>query len=254
MRKLDNLFYSVIFAGCLLLLTSCLGDPATSLTMANQAGVVVTSPKKMIYLKGGDIVSSDAFQDVSVDDGECVLVDYSIDYSAADNANGGTTNGYYTATIYPSSLTKVDKGDFIIGTVDTLGVRANELTVKALQSRCAYIRGQFFLFAELANHPSDEKDQFMLSCNPNQPTTDNVYTLYLRVVKNVASSTTSTSTMIIPYAFPIENFIRTAKTSTDKDGNTVVKFHVNYVSSFSTDTTYCNWSTSELFSIPVSNN
>ena len=41
-----------------LLLNSCLGDPATQLTMANQAGVVVTGygPGKAIYTKG-DVVS-----------------------------------------------------------------------------------------------------------------------------------------------------------------------------------------------------
>ena len=39
MRK--TVLYGVL-AFCLVVLNSCLGDPATQLTMANQAGVVVT--------------------------------------------------------------------------------------------------------------------------------------------------------------------------------------------------------------------
>ena len=49
-----QLLYGVL-AFCLVVLNSCLGDPATQLTMANQAGVVVTGygPGKAIYTKGG---------------------------------------------------------------------------------------------------------------------------------------------------------------------------------------------------------
>ncbi|MFQ9022457.1 MAG: hypothetical protein ACLR6J_16810 [Parabacteroides merdae] len=51
MRK--TVLYGVL-AFCLVVLNSCLGDPATQLTMANQAGVVVTGygPGKAIYTKG----------------------------------------------------------------------------------------------------------------------------------------------------------------------------------------------------------
>ena len=37
----NSIIYGVL-AFCLVVLNSCLGDPATQLTMANQAGVVVT--------------------------------------------------------------------------------------------------------------------------------------------------------------------------------------------------------------------
>ena len=77
MRK--TVLYGVL-AFCLVVLNSCLGDPATQLTMANQAGVVVTGygPGKAIYTKGDVVVSSEDFQNANVENGECILFDYSI--------------------------------------------------------------------------------------------------------------------------------------------------------------------------------
>ena len=72
MRK--TVLYGVL-AFCLVVLNSCLGDPATQLTMANQAGVVVTGygPGKAIYTKGDVVVSSEDFQNANVENGECIL-------------------------------------------------------------------------------------------------------------------------------------------------------------------------------------
>ena len=74
MRK--TVLYGVL-AFCLVVLNSCLGDPATQLTMANQAGVVVTGygPGKAIYTKGDVVVSSEDFQNANVENGECILFD-----------------------------------------------------------------------------------------------------------------------------------------------------------------------------------
>lgn len=88
MRK--TVLYGVL-AFCLVVLNSCLGDPATQLTMANQAGVVVTGygPGKAIYTKGDVVVSSEDFQNANVENGECILFDYSIDYGVANNMGRG---------------------------------------------------------------------------------------------------------------------------------------------------------------------
>ena len=91
---------------CLLMFSSCLGDPATSLTMANQAGVIATNvgPGKVIYVKGGEVISSESFQKANVEDGECILFDYSINYGATENVDGGSSIGYMNAIIYENTI------------------------------------------------------------------------------------------------------------------------------------------------------
>ena len=67
---------------CLLAFSSCLGDTATQLTMANQTGVVTTelpSAGKAVYVKGGGVISSEDFQTANVAEGQCILFDYSSD-------------------------------------------------------------------------------------------------------------------------------------------------------------------------------
>ena len=98
-----------IWAFCLVMLSSCLGDPATQLTMANQAGVVVTGygPGKAVYTKGDVVVSSDDFQKANVENGECILFDYSIDYGTANNMGAGTDTSYIEAVIYENTISEV---------------------------------------------------------------------------------------------------------------------------------------------------
>ena len=109
MRK--TVLYGVL-AFCLVVLNSCLGDPATQLTMANQAGVVVTGygPGKAIYTKGDVVVSSEDFQNANVENGECILFDYSIDYGVANNMGAGTD------TSYTEAIMKIRSRRLIVGT------------------------------------------------------------------------------------------------------------------------------------------
>ena len=103
-----------IWAFCLVMLSSCLGDPATQLTMANQAGVVVTGygPGKAVYTKGDVVVSSDDFQKANVENGECILFDYSIDYGTANNMGAGTDTSYIEAVIYENTISEVRRWGF----------------------------------------------------------------------------------------------------------------------------------------------
>ena len=111
MRK--TVLYGVL-AFCLVVLNSCLGDPATQLTMANQAGVVVTGygPGKAIYTKGDVVVSSEDFQNANVENGECILFDYSIDYGVANNMGAGTDTSYTEAIIYENTISEVNRWNF----------------------------------------------------------------------------------------------------------------------------------------------
>lgn len=238
-----------------LLLTSCLGDPATSLTLALQPAVVQLEPVKVLCVKGGDMISSADFQKKDVANGECFLVDYSIDMGAAENADGGRVNGYYTAVIGP--YTSVSKWPLFTTLTDTLRVEPDELPVAALYDRRAYIKGEFFLFTDLAGHLESQVDSFSLSYNPDQAMVGDsrIYDLYLRVIKTKEGQEQTSATLFTANAFHLEDFVNeaSARETPDKDGKRVVNFRINYVSGFNSDTTQCIWKSSNVFTIDVLN-
>ena len=247
MRK--KVLYGVL-AFCLVVLNSCLGDPATQLTMANQAGVVVTGygPGKAIYTKGDVVVSSEDFQNANVENGECILFDYSIDYGVANNMGAGTDTSYTEAIIYENTISEVNRWNFYNTLTDTSIVAKDELLLSSLQARSAYIRGNLFLFTEMSNHPTNQVDSFSLSYDPdNLLGDDNIYSLYLRTIK-IKADTTRGESMIIPCAFDIEELVKEA----EKNNSDELKFRINYAYSFGKDSASINWKSSDVFTIDLS--
>ena len=247
MRK--TVLYGVL-AFCLVVLNSCLGDPATQLTMANQAGVVVTGygPGKAIYTKGDVVVSSEEFQNANVEDGECILFDYSIDYGTANNMGAGTDTSYIEAIIYENTISEVNRWKLFNTLTDTSIVAKDELLLSSLQSRSGYIRGNLFLFTEMSNHSTTQIDSFSLSYNPDRLLGDDkVYSLYLRTIR-IESDTTKGQSMIIPCAFNIEDLVKDA----EKNNSDELKFRINYASSFGKDSASINWKSSDVFTIDLS--
>lgn len=248
--------YSVV-AFCLLILTSCLGDPATNFTISNACGVVVYEigyPEKQIYVKGGDIITSDAFQEVNVGDGDCILFDYSIDFSAGENTNNGAENGFLTATIYENTISEITKSALHQTLTDTTIVEKNELTLSALQSRYAFIHNKLFLFPEIKNHGVLQVDSFSLSYDSDKALSeDNVYNLYLRTVLLKTDADQTTNTMIVPCAFDLQNLVKQAIGTTDNETEKEIKIRINYVKGFNKDTTACVWTSSDIYSIYASN-
>ena len=248
MRK--TVLYGV-WVFCLVVLSSCLGDPATQLTMANQVGVVVTGygPGKAIYTKGNVVVSSEDFQNANVEDGECILFDYSIDYGTANNMGAGTDTSYIEAVIYENTISEVNRWNFFNTLTDTSVVEKNELLLSSLQARSAYIRGNLFLFTEMSNHPANQVDSFSLSYNPDKLLGDDkIYSLYLRTIM-IESDTTKGQSMIIPCAFNIEDLVKDA----EKNNLDELKFRINYASAFGKDSLSIVWkSSSDVFTIDLS--
>ena len=237
--------YSMV-AFCLLMLSSCLGDPATSLLVANQAGVVGVKPLKVVYVKGGDVVSSEDFQKATVDDGECILFDYSIDMGLAPNTNEGLT--YKTATIYQNTITEVPQWLMTSTLTDTVLPTKKELALSMVQSRFAYIQGKLFLFTEMSGHGPSQLDSFSLSYDPAQKLGEKkIYELYLKTIK-LKADTLPGKSMIIPCAFDFQEFVKSATTSLEGSMEQI-KFRINYVSGFNKDTTGYVWKSTEEYTI-----
>lgn len=249
MRK--TVLYGV-FAFCLLLMSSCLGDPATNFTISNAAGVVRIDGGKLdkkVYVKGGQVVSSDDFQKANVENNECILFDYSIDYSSGENTGKGDS-AVMTATIYENTIKEVNQWVLFNTLTDTSIVVPKELTLSTLQKRFDYIQGRLFLFAEMSNHKTNQLDSFSLSYNPNEVLgADRVYNLYLRTILQ-ETDTTAGKSMIIPCAFDIQSLVNSAS---GQGGDTKeVNFRINYVTGFQKDTTACVFTASDVFTINLS--
>ena len=242
--------YGLLAAG-LLVLSSCLGDPATQFTISNACGVVVYQigyPEQLIYVKGGQVISSDDFQNIATDDGECILFDYAIDYGLPENKDDGAEYGFMTATIYPATIVEVQQHELIPSLTDTTLVDANELLLSTLQSRHAFIYNKLFLFTEIKNHSANQTDSFSLSYNPNQVLgSDEVYELYLRTIVTEPDTAVSSKTMIVPCAFNLNELVKKAG-GTDTE-SAEFKVRINYVKGFNKDTTACVWGTYDVYTL-----
>jgi hypothetical protein len=229
-------------------MTSCLGDPATNFTINNAAGVIGTnsSGNKVIYVKGGDAISSEDFQSTSMANGDCVLFDYAIDMASNENINNGEANGYLTATIYTNTMSDVSKWETSSVLTDTAKVIPCEQTISTIQTRTAYIQDNLFIFTEMSKHSSASVDSFSLSFNPAQKLgDDNVYNLYLRSV-SLDTTIVGTSTMIVPVAFDIKSLVNSSAAHTTD--NEALKFRINYLSSIGKDST-CVWKKTDVFTL-----
>lgn len=243
MRKID--LFGIFTAG--LLLTSCLGDGNTGLTLASQPGVVEVEPTKVIYMKGNVVITSDDLQKENLSNGECVLVDYSVDFGSSGSS--GDSEQPIVAVIKP--IIPVDNWPLTNVLTDTVLPINQEFLISTLQKKCAYIKGQFFLFAEASGHTTTQVDTFALSYNPAQnivPDKDGkrIYDFYLRAAVKDNAGTGTGSSMILPNAFNIEHFVD----SVGNKGEEPVYFRVNYASSFNKDTTQVYWKASDTFTIP----
>ena len=74
-----------VFTLLALMLLSCMGESGDVYIYGSQAGVVRLTPEKVISLRSGVQVTSSEFQNQQVEDGDCCLVDYKVNFSASEN-------------------------------------------------------------------------------------------------------------------------------------------------------------------------
>ena len=218
-----------------LLLSSCLGEGEEGVTLAAQAGVVGTTPIQVIHLKGGDKISSEGFQKEKHEDGSCFLVDFSVDYTSADNSEGGQKeHGYYTAEI----LQKIPVERWTVANTltDTSKVLTNELPTSSIYARNAYIKGRFFLFSEYNNLHEDQALAFDLSYDSALPMLQvdeetKAYVLYLRATTQDAETTGKVVNALIPNAFDLQDFVAKVRAKENNTKDMKINIVVSYVSS-----------------------
>jgi hypothetical protein len=227
--------HGLLFLLLLSFVASCLGDGGQKISLGSYPGVVVKrNDSAKIYLKGHDVVYSPQITS-SVDNGDCVIIDFTLDYGIPENSDSGRVKGYLTVDI--SRITPVASQTAHSILTDTAAVLPDEHTVSSIQQRSAFILNHFFLYTE---HRSDNTSPlyFDLSYDPNQAVTDKTYDLFLRVTKNTEASPV-TQLQVQCNAFDLSEL---SKRETDS-----LIFRINYVQDFNKDSTLINWSSTPSF-------
>lgn len=253
-----------LFTVCLLMLSSCLGDTNTRITMGEQEAVYQVRPTKGFYIKDGRFLYG---SDLSVngDGGDCFLIEYSFDSSSPQLQESDSLKIELTANPVSVPLWPLDNQ-----WTDTTKVLQNEVLTESFLGRSIYIRGRLFLWS---NHTETEaqQDSFMLSYNPAnlyimQEDGQRIYNLYFRVIKQVTDTgegdtgeegdneTTDNEKkvkMLNLNAFDIQEFFDKAKTIEQQKGGQLVNIAINYAFAYNKDTTACLWNVTKPISITL---
>jgi len=235
MKKISLfIIYSML---AITLVTSCLGDTNQHITISNQPGVVMKSENQTkIQLKDSIFISSDQIS--GVDDGDCLLLKYNLNYGLDANADSGRHAGFFTVELIEAKGVAQYTTQKELDTVTMFP--KNERIITDIQQRQAFILDRLFLYTTHKVDSFQQQNLFDLSYNAkNEPKIDEnnrlVYNLYLRVFKmpNVEEQKTSNPDRLYINAFNLSD-IATKEKAAGKDS---VYLKIHYVRSFNKDTT-----------------
>jgi hypothetical protein len=233
-----NALFGVLFVLFSSFVTSCLREGGQKVLMGNYPGVTVKRNDSVkIHLKGNDVVYSPRINS-NVEDGDCVIIDFSLDYGIPENSDSGVAKGFLTVDI--SNIEFVPGHDLQSELTDTVTILPGEHTIAAVQQRNVFILNQFFLFTE---HPADTLPlRFELSYDPYQAVTDKVYDLFLRVTK-IEESASAPQPKTQYNAFNLTDL-------TNRITDSVI-FRINYARGFNRDSTQINWAVTPTYSFAL---
>ncbi|MDR1258197.1 MAG: hypothetical protein LBK65_02800 [Tannerellaceae bacterium] len=229
-----NVLFGVLFALLFPFVTSCLREGGQKISMGNYPGVAIRRNDSIkIYLKGNDVVYSPRISS-NVENEDCVIIDFVLDYDLPENSDSGRIKGFLTVDI--SNVRFVPRHDLKTGLTDTAVILPGEHTIASVQQRNAFILNRFFLFTE---HSADTLPlRFELSYDPQQVTTDKVYDLFLRVTKIMESP----SAPQLKTQYNAFNFTELTNRETDS-----LIFRINYARAFNRDSTQIDWTATPIY-------
>jgi hypothetical protein len=227
----------IVLFTCMVLATmsvSCLSDSGQEVVLNNYAGVaMVRNDSTYVVLRGGDVIYPKSGMN-GVTDGDCFLLDFSIDYGLKENTDSGAIRGFLTADIKQRS--PIVQYNLVIPLQDTLTILTGERAVTSILQYDAFIRDRLFL---VTSHPADSLPRvFSLSGN-NAMATDGTLDLYLRVYARTEQSTSSQPTTEYN-AFNLESLGLSAS------GADSAFFRIHYAQGFQGDTAV-TWGVSPVY-------
>ena len=247
MRKKD-LYW--VFAVCFIMLSSCLGDSNTRITVGEQEAVYQVRPSRGLVLSGGRLIYSSSINSLRVDAGDCFMVQYSFDTSNPELQKTDSLSVELLGEPTEVPLWTVE------GTVPSDTLLTDEQYIAKIGTRTPYIKGRLFLWPQL-NEPESQRDSFVMHYDSVNlyKTTDGfrTYNLYLRAIRKSEIPADADSTLV-PHteAFDIESFFNKALEMETANQSKTLTIAVNYVAKPNKDTTGVEWSILEL-SYPLDN-
>ncbi len=228
--------FGVLAAAALILLTSCLGDSNNTRTLNSQFAVArfdSKSSKILLDVNGLGAVYSSEIQSY-INDGNCYLIDLTVDFSSAENANAAD-NGYYVAII-PSIPSEVIKGLSIQQVADTTALLENEQPISELVIN-NYLSGYLLMSANF-DQLKNQQNRWEIYYDPMQEGSEDkngnrYYDLFIRTVKHKDGEGSSTTKELVRRAFEAKSFIEKCIEKEKADNKTVVNLKFNYVQSIS---------------------
>lgn len=232
-------------------LTACIGDEAGTIYYYRW-GVVQDQPMRCIHTvddQGNSFVisSSDFENQAEWKAGDCCAVEFKTNFV------GTLADGVYRAEILRlDTITVWPVQDQLTDTTQCL---ANEQFVTLHFGRSLYVADRFFVETQHANHQADQHDLFDLSYDPHQTvevdsTGQRTYNLFLRV-RSLPGTGDSTK-WVKASAFRLDDFLRQVRPLETQQGQSTIRFRLNYPTALQADSTSLVWSKTEPFSLRFS--
>ena len=258
MKKLKVLSLVAAAAG-MVVLTSCM--KGNSEFTRTDFGVVETSTKtykKVVYPYGFyPVFLPSVEKDFTIDDGDCVWVNYKINQEQSENVNA-SAYGYYTATDDVVGMVMKPKNE-IDTRPDTSIVKPKEMLLK--NSSVMFVGSEKFKRMIVQGVPTsylkDQKNDYSLSCDLYQEpqtigNTERVYTLFLRTTLETPGQAPTIENGADLNAFRADYFYNSLHSREKAAGKNAVYFVVKYPIAFNSDSTkITEWKTSELAGFPI---
>ena len=233
-----------------LLSTSCLDEGGNEIMLTSQPAVVKLVPEKVFLLKGGDKIYTEEMEsDPNLEEGDCGLADFVLDYSAAENIKNNVENsGYYTAS--EAVFTELTKNGVNENLSDTGKVYSDERVVTTLYEKSTLLEQNLFLFT---NHSIqfDTKELDLSYNKGSEPEAEEdgkrVYNLFLRIT----GDSIGTQKEIKYNVFDLASFIATKSVVERQNGEDSLYFRINYVSAIKNDSVP-SWAESQNFAVSLS--
>lgn len=248
MMRSNEFIYGLLLMLLPLLSTSCLDKGGNQVTLALQPAVVQLESEdtKVLLLKGGDLIYAENLDnDPNVEEGDCGLVDFVLDYSDAQNIQNKDSLGYYTA----SDLTfrKLTKNPLNPALADTSRVVWTERVVTNIYGKTVLLENNLFLFTDHAIRFDPKGLSFSYNKESDPFVDENgkrIYDIYLRI----AGDSTGTQKEIKYNVLALDSLIHYQAPIEQAAGIDSLNFRINYLSAIKNDSTPA-WKTSQNYTI-----
>ena len=246
--RIEKKIYGLLLLLLPLLAVSCLDDGGNRITLAAQPAVLklASDGKKALLLKGGDMIHAENLEtNPNLEVGDCLLADFVLDYSDAQNIKDSVVVDYYTGEI--SNLTQLAKNPLYPALSDTSKVVWTEKTITNIYEKSVLLEDNLFLFTDHSIRFDIKGLQFSYDKESGpevEKDGSRIYNIYFRIL----GDSTSTQKEIKYNVLALDSLIHYQAPIEQAAGKDSLNFRINYLSAVKNDSTGA-WKASRTYTI-----